>query len=352
MTLSRCPTYLVCFLFLFLASCTSLDESIDALWEIHSPHDKDSILVERKYGRFLTYTDTIGEKTINDPVDFCLEHIEDIADASLSREITRFKAIHALSLSALRSPAAKVRCSAVRSMRKIYSEQVTRYQRSVQATEPDLYAEKYGRMVEIFNSKRIPESAPDVWMDEYLPLLQYFTIHRPIRLDYLWQVISELFKHVPVADLDDPMIEAFNEAALRLGTQLTLLTVHQAQMDPDAQVRQEAIDLFFLFPWETVRFYLPEWADYLQAPSHQIKIMDHILDKKDRPDTIDVAVVSVARKVLLNSINAGEHFHAIRLLQTLTGKKEAERDFWIDWCKQFVLEHAGKDESVKPVIPD
>ncbi|MFH2002311.1 MAG: hypothetical protein ABIK28_21750 [Planctomycetota bacterium] len=327
---------------LCLASCASMEESIEALRAIHKPHPNDSILVDRaRYGMSMTYAQKIDDEEIEDPVDFCLSHIEVIAESNLESAIKKYIAVHTLALVACRSPAVKVRLSAVRSIRSLYENPPIDYRLDAQSDEPDRFEEQYKRMLELFHEGRVTDRPPEAWENEILPLLVYFQNHKPTRFDLWWQVVDDLFAQAPIETFDEETLGTYEEAARILNAQLTLITAHLAKLDPDEQVRQEAIELFFLFPWDTVRFYLPDWVDYLQSPPHRIKIMTLVREKQDRPTAIDLTIVSLANKVLLRYMSAGELYHAILLLQTFTGTQEKEPDFWAKWCKQYLLEHAG-----------
>jgi hypothetical protein len=327
-------------------SCASYQESLVALEVVHrEPAMPPGGGENPMHSTFMEYADMVGEEVIDEPIEYCLDNISVIKDHSYGSEVEKNTALFVLDLTARRSPSQVVRSASVRAVRLLYTEDMEEYDPPTVEPEPEPFQKNMEQLRLLFNKGAPPDGRTPEEEAEYVALIDYLGVLALDPQGAVWKEARWIFLELARNEESDEAEEAFESAARRLNDRAAFRLSFIGLIDPAEVVRQEAIDLFFLFPWDYIKPLMAASIDrnqYLKAPTHSIHILMKLKLVAKDPETLGTAALGYAVKTATQSANPGAVFHAKALLKQVTGLDEDNPGFWINWWAEYLPEHAGE----------
>ncbi|MHC4941838.1 MAG: hypothetical protein ACYTG7_02350 [Planctomycetota bacterium] len=329
---------------LLFVSCASDWTAVSALEEVHKERSPQAVQVDQaRYAGFLEYATIFDEDELEDPVAFCLDHIEDLAEEEYAYETEKFEPVFVLCVMARRSPSKLVRTRSLRALCDLAGHRIIPYEMHTTSPAPEDVEAHLLRLNALLEEGEDQTARFTVWQQFVLTEMQFFGSLAMGHTDAVWNVMRKASSTID-ADRFDADLQPDLEAAFQhLSQHIVFLAVHDAMVDPEEVVRQEAIILFFLFPWDAINKSLSlslERNLYLKAPLHKILVLEMIKDKKDRPEKLDLKVMNYIIESLRYQAHAGVVNHGVQLLKEITGLEENDPGFWLIWWDEYLLEHA------------
>jgi hypothetical protein len=329
--------------FLFFA-CASDWTAVSALEAVHKERSPQAVQVDQaRYAGFLEYATTFDEDELEDPVDFCLDYIEELVDEEYAFETAKFEPVYVLCVLARRSPSKLVRTRSLRALRELYGDGTIPYELNTVRPRPEDLESHALRLIALVEEGEDPEARFTVWQQFVISEVEYLASQSAGLNDAAWNVLRRTSALVDARRIDADLLPDLEAAFRHLGQQIVFLAVHDAMVDPEEVVRQEAVALFFLFPWDAIDRSLSlslERNLYLKAPIQKILVLDRIKEKADRPEILDLKVMNYIIESLRYQAHAGVVHHGVQLLKRITGLEENDPGFWLIWWDEYLLEHA------------
>lgn len=327
-------------------SCASYQDSLVALEVVHRepampPGGGDNPMQTS----FMEYAGRIGDEVIDEPIEYCIDQIEVLKDYSYGSEVEKNTALFVLDMTARRSPSQVVRAAAVRAVHLIYTAAMEAYSPPTVKPESDAFQKNMESLRQLYGKGAPPDGRTLLEEEEYLALIEYLSVLALDPQGEVWTEARWVFLELARNEESEEAEEAFETAARRLNDRAVFRLSFTALLDPAEVVRQEAIELFFFFPWEYVRSLMAASLDrnlYLMSPAHSIHILMKLKLVAKDPETLGTAALGYAVLTATRSANPGAVFHAKELLKQVTGLNEDNPGFWTNWWQEYLPEHAGE----------
>lgn len=340
-------SYLACCAFLF--GCSSYTESLKTLNEIHqTPASIDAPSENKGENRFLEYAGAlvIDEEVeeIEDPVELCLDCIEEIREEGADSEIERSRSLVVLSRCAIRSPSQIVRAAAMKALIHLFSEEsLENVKRPGLEVEKEALNRDLNLFMGLHDREVSPEGLSDQEIEQYLKLANRFGDLRFLNAMSAWKTLDLLVVKTAAMARTQACVEIWEKVSRKMNIWTFYLTTLEATRDPSEVVRDTALSSFFLFPLE---FFLEDlkleikYNYFLQAPLHRIKITSNLLKMADKPEDIGLDIIKYVASDI-KFAQSGVAHHSVALLKKLTGINEEDPEFWDAWWGEFLITHAG-----------
>ena len=373
-----------------LGGCASSYESVLALKDAHRVPDEGETCITRQSRALLRYAEKISSQSeeepieLEDPVSFCREQIENIAEADLSLPRLRGAAVYILSFTAVSSPSSLVRSEAYRALEKICKPQAKDFDALDPNTTPEEWAALCKRWQAIWGDlppKVIESGYPGV--DEILSRRdsdmkggriktsrRSATVQMPVQngeeekpvatkeqiaaaeafleefsgiivgsSSIAWDSLALLTIVRPPAEgwIDErnlyaKVIDTFIE-------QTFFLTTCESVFDASPTVSLAAADALFLFDFDDVDSLVRLRMERCYDPSLRMLILKNLSPLHLAPGDLGGKLMSSVRESL-DFRDPGVVYHAVELFKNLTGIKENDPSFWRKWWSDHVVEFA------------
>ncbi len=294
--------------------------------------------------RFFVYALSYDGDAVDDPVEFCLEAIEDLGEGDFDDALEKAPAVRILCLTARRSPALLVRASAYRALRRLLARDAVHYRTPPLEAAPEDFAANLDRLRTLSAESRASGWVNTENFERYLTLIRYFSKVTLFDAAEALEVLQALVSSASVAPSDGEILTALRASLDLVVIPTFFLTPVAGLGDHKSEiVRQEAIDSLFLFPWEAVKGPLAanlEFNPMLRSPQDRIHILCALKVIADRPETIGLKVLRHVAEGL-KYVDPGVMYHSMDLFRTMTGLDEDDPAFWQAWWEDYLLKHAG-----------
>ena len=355
----------VLFLMSLAAACTSLEESVRELEAIHrAPVTLSAFAAADGRGEFMEYASALEEDDgdwddVENPVEFCLDAVENIADGDFDSPWVRARAISVLAFTSRKSPSSLVRSSALRALSNLLSKEAAVFSTPEVPEKQPPWTERMDKVRwlrgridrdrEAAQEKgRTPEERA-----EYLALIEAFGTLAGVRPLEAWSVLRSVVADLAPGETDPAALEAFAKTGARLETYVFYLVMADALGDRNEIVRYTAIDALFLFPMDTVQPLLELALDrnwFLRTvsvhkyPLQRIQILKHLFRRAESPEDLSLKILLAAAESL-DKAESGVAPHAVDLFRKITGLNETEASFWQDWWVEYLSRNADRNRN-------
>ena len=325
---------------LCLCACTSFHEAVHTLEGLQKePSEPDLVKeVDPIHEGYLVFTDRLNGKEVKKPEEEALDALEVIRDHGFDTNEERIDTLPLLCKTAGRSPAALVRAASFRTLDRVVGASLSRFRPPMLSARAEEYDARVRRLRALSAEGSSQEERNFVE-----PLLVYFTKVSAQRAALALSALEALRLLDDLEKAENTSDERLERTRLEVTLQAVLLTTLEGLRDRDRTVRLEAVNLLFRFPWETVRLPLAEnleWNPYLLEPAMRTRILRRLKAAADRPETVGLKVLKqVARG--LDFADPAVLWRTVDLFRALTGLQESDPEFWRDWWKEYLLQHAG-----------
>jgi len=341
-----------------IISCASYHESAGALRDIHkTPVIDSSLSKDNVQLNFMEYAPSIEidgySEEIEDPVGFCFDCLEDLTDYDFSDEFDKSCCVCILSMTSIKSPSMLVRARALQTLRTYFKEEDTAQLIIKRKLVDEQEFENNLQNLLILHDKIAPDKGLNPEEKQfYLSLLRYFgSSGYLLRAGTSWKTLTALCS-CNLTALDEDLKAAWNETLKQLNIQTFYNTVIDSFKDPEHLVRQTAISLFFLFPFNLTRpdlegalqynFYMMSTEKY---PMHRIQIIQELMARVKNPEELGLKLIgSIASN--LGYSHSGVAHHATQLLSKITLIDNDDPLFWGAWWKEYLLKHADRSNKI------
>jgi hypothetical protein len=342
--------------------CSGPEKAVFALEQIHRAPGPGESCLNRQGRELLRYNTEVvlepGEDgdEVDDPVAFCLEWIEELGDASEWPLREKGAAVYILCYIGSRSPSALVRIEAFETLRSICGEVA----RGFRFQKPNLVGEEWLKRREEWLAMAAAESEktlPGIEEENRLAdLIGYFGALRCDSARQAWESLALLTVRGLSLGTGSALGAEIDGAIRALMGQAVFMTAGEGLFDTSEFVVREAVDCFFLFHHEDTMAPLTELVEHCYDGPTRIHIMDKLRAADLATGDLGVRLMIQVRESLDFS-DPGVVFHAVQLMQELTGIPDDDPGFWRSWWSDYIREHADElrdprfDERLKN-LPD
>lgn len=353
--------FLPIFILLCLPACTSVPEVLRDLDAIHrepvvlSYQDEES-----RMGRFMEYASNVEEdgelEEVEDPVEYCLDCIQDLEEADFDSQVDRSVAVCTLSRTARRSPSRLVRASALKTLRNLFTlEEAKGFVRIRSGLDEQEFKEKAEELGAFYAGRGEGGTLNKAEKEACLLLIAHFSGLGDMRAETASMILNDLVIRFAPQEEDEQIRSAWEDTAQHLNIQLLYLTIFHTLRDPQEVVRETALHALFAFPLATIRRDLADLLDrnfYFNSremdkyPLHRILISRKLRVRVETPSDLGIRLIT-HMGAGLKSAHAGVSSHAVKIFQKITGIENDDPRFWDKWRAEYVMKHADeiKDEK-------
>jgi hypothetical protein len=163
----------------------------------------------------------------------------------------------------------------------------------------------------------------------------------------LRETLGFLIPNSEPARADHRVSTAYGAALHALSEQALFLAAREGLTDPNRQVRLEAIKSLAMFPPSETAPYLAKFLETCYDGPLRILVLRSYEGRGLAPPDLGGRLMNEVRKSIEFS-DPGVVYHALALLQSLTGIDSDDPGFWRKWWDEYLPEHADELSACAP----
>jgi|GEM_PF-3362585 len=342
---------LILFTVFLIGGCSSVGDPYLLLPEVHRTPDEGEVCLNRPRQETLRYRRTLiiesdeeEAEEIDDPVEFCRDLIEKLAEGEYDLIEDQAAVVQILCFTASRSPAALVRSDALRTLQLVAGRNLQDFRYYEPEAEEEVWDEQAWTVKRDWWLRILDEHATDggeLSGDLAGQVLSALEAFRDLRCDSAQRAVEALdLLTQPRAPFDRNITAqlALEEAMVSLMDQALYLTAWGALADSSDYVVWEGINLLGRFPPSETMTPLT----MLMRRCYKAPLRIHVL-KRLKSDALPPAGLGPMLTHVRNSLDfsdPGVVFHAVELFKTLFDSDNSDPGYWRGWWSEYLLQHA------------